>query len=109
MAWQAVKGDVVYNTASGPNLIVKAWIEDANGDIQDATACTIDVYDHTGASVIANAAWNTAPTETAINTWYAVLTNAATAITAGKSYIVKVVLTVAASPATKWFSFSAPN
>ncbi len=109
MAWQQVRGDVVINTASGPNLIVWTWLEDANGDILDATACTIIVYDHTGTSVVANADWNTAPTETALLTWYAVLTNSATVLTAGKGYLVKVTFTVAAVAYPKWFSFSAPN
>lgn len=61
--------------------------------IQNATACTMDLYLYEGTEKKDNAAWDSGPTENADYSWYATITDASAELEAGKAYKVRMVFT----------------
>ena len=101
--WE-VKGSFGYD-ATSKDLIATVWIE-KSGVLQNGTACTIDIYDHDATEIMDNATWDTAPTETAQNTWYAVCLDASALLAAGETYYALVAITVGGTAYTRHLTFS---
>jgi hypothetical protein len=84
-----VKGRIGYSAAGVLTALVRLEEE---AQTVDCTACTINIYDYDGTLVLANAGWDTAPTENVGQyTWYARETSIA--LVAGEPYYALVSLT----------------
>ena len=100
-----IRFSLAYNNVTDVLTLV-VWSEDSNGAIENSTVCTVIIYDHDGTTVLANAAWTTAPTENTELTWYMTKSGASSIFTAGEAYYVAVSLNVGGA-FTRYFGWAA--
>ena len=96
---------LAYNNVTDVLTLI-VWSEDSNGAIENSTACTVNIYDHDGTLVLANAAWTTAPTENTEFTWYMTKSGASSIFTAGEAYYAAVAMNVSGA-FTRYFGWAA--
>jgi hypothetical protein len=99
-----IRFSLAYNTVTDVITLV-VWSEDSNGAIENASSCSVTIYNHDGTTALANASWTTAPTENSDYTWYMTKSSGSGSLSAGKAYYVGVTLNVSGS-FTRYFGFA---